>query len=91
MYRSHRQHLGEEGIHLHDAVALVAATDRNLFELKQMAGDVEVSGELTRGATVFDRRRLPAWRPNTEVAVAVDSVAVTDCILRGLTEAARAT
>ncbi|MEX2186916.1 MAG: nucleoside hydrolase [Pirellulales bacterium] len=91
MYRSHRQYLGEEGIHLHDAVALVAATDRNLFELRQMACDVEVAGELTRGATVFDRRRLPTWRPNTEVAISADSAAVTDCILRGLAEAARAT
>jgi purine nucleosidase len=91
MYRSHRQHLGEEGIHLHDAVALVAATDRELFELKQMHGDVETSGELTRGATVFDRRRLPQSRPNIEVAVNADAAAVTDCILRGLTEAARAT
>ncbi len=91
LYRTHRQHLGEEGIHLHDAVALVAATDRDLFELRQMACDVEVAGELTRGATVFDRRRLPQWRPNTEVAISADSTAVTDCILRGLAEAARAT
>lgn len=91
LYRSHRQYLGEEGIHLHDAVALVAATDRELFELKQMSGDVEVSGELTRGATVFDRRRLPQSRPNMEVAVSADGAAVTDCILRSLGEAARAT
>jgi purine nucleosidase len=89
LFWSHRQHLGQEGIHLHDAVALLAATDRELFETKPMAGDVEVSGELTAGATVFDRRRFPKWRPNMDVATTVDTSAVLDCILRGLADAGR--
>ena len=49
-----------------------------------MAGDVETSGELTAGATVFDRRRVPAWRHNMEVAVSTDASAVIDQIVRSL-------
>ncbi len=89
-YRSHRQALGLEGIHVHDAVALVAAMHPELFEIEMMAGDVELSGELTTGATVFDRRRAPEWRPNIHVATSMDVSGVTDCILRCLTAAAAA-
>jgi purine nucleosidase len=84
MFRSHHQHLGEEGIRLHEAVGLVCASNPELFHREPMAGDVETSGELTVGATIFDRRRRPEWRPNMEVATTVDTVAVADCILRGL-------
>lgn len=83
-FRTHRNMLGLEGIHLHDAVALVAALHPELFTTEELAGDVEVRGDLTIGSTVFDRRRVPEWRPNMEVAVDVDASAVMDCILRGL-------
>ena len=88
-FRSHRQELALEGIHLHDVVALVAATHPELFTTEAMAGDVETTGEVTLGATVFDRRSLPQWRANMEVATKVDQAAVMDCILRGLTTAAQ--
>jgi purine nucleosidase len=83
-FRAYRQQLGLEGIHLHDAVAIQAALQQELFETVEMAGDVEISGELTCGATVFDRRPRQAWRNNMEVAIGIDEVAVQDCILRGL-------
>ena len=35
-------------------------------------------GELTVGATVFDRRRVPAWRHNMDVAMDMQAEAVTD-------------
>jgi inosine-uridine nucleoside N-ribohydrolase len=88
LFRSYRQHLAEEGIHLHDAIALLCTTSRELFDMKLLAGDVEVGGELTRGATVFDRRRLPQSRPNMEVAMSVDVAAARDSIIRGLADAA---
>ena len=88
-FRTHHQQLGEEGIHLHDAVALLAATDSGLFETEGMAGDVETTGELTSGATIFDRRRIPEWRDNMEVATQIDVAAARDSILRGLTRAGR--
>ncbi|REJ69140.1 MAG: nucleoside hydrolase [Planctomycetota bacterium] len=83
-FRSHRNVLGLEGIHLHDAVALVAALHPELFVTEELAGDVEIGGELSTGSTIFDRRPSPSWRPNMEVAVDVDASAVMDCILRGL-------
>jgi len=85
-FRAFRQH-GFEGARLHDAVGLVAALHPELFETAEMAGDVETSGELTVGTTVFDRRDSPARRSNMEVAVGVDTAAIIDCLLRGLNNA----
>ena len=59
-----------------------------LFTTERMYGDVETDGTLTYGATVFDRRRQPESQPNMDVAVDMDTAAVTECILRGLTQAA---
>jgi hypothetical protein len=39
---------------------------------------------MTAGATVFDRRRVPAWRHNMEVAVDMQKDAVIEQIIRGL-------
>jgi purine nucleosidase len=84
------QELGLEGIHLHDAVALVSVLHPELFAREAMACDVETTGELTTGATVFDRRPpAPKWRRNVNVATTVDAAAVKDCILRCLANAAR--
>ncbi len=88
-FRAHRQELGLESIFLHDAVALAAATHPELFVTEEMAGDVETQGVLTTGATVFDRRLCPQWRPNMDVAREIDSVAVKDYVLRGLLSAGR--
>ncbi len=84
-FRAHRQVLGIEGIYLHGAVALVAATNPELFETEEEAAvDVEIEGELTTGATVFDRRQVREWRPNTDLAVSMNVAGVRDVILRGL-------
>jgi len=90
-FRAYRQHMGLENIFLQDVVALTAALHPELFETEEMAGDVETVGELTKGATIFDRRRQPLGRSNMAVAVEADAVAVTDSILRGIAEAGRAT
>ena len=87
-FRAYRQQLGMEGIHLHDTVAIVAALRPELFTIERMHGDVETEGTLTYGATVFDRRRRPESQPNMDVAIDLDVTAVTDCIVRGLTQAA---
>lgn len=88
-FRAYRQELGLEGIHLHDAVSLISAIHPELFETQEIAGDVETRGELTTGATVFDRRPMVRWRTTLEVATDVDAVAVRDCIIRGLSDAGR--
>lgn len=87
-FRSHRQLFGLEGTYLHDPVALMALLEPNLFETERMAGDVEVQGDLTMGATVFDRRPAPEWRPNIDVATGVDSAGVVAAIIRSLKQAA---
>jgi inosine-uridine nucleoside N-ribohydrolase len=88
-FRAHRQLFGLEGTYLHDPVALTALLEPALFETERLAGDVEVQGELTLGATVFDRRQAAQWRPNIDVATAIDSAGVVAAILRGLKQAAQ--
>jgi purine nucleosidase len=88
VFRAYRQQLGLEGIHIHDCVALIAALHPEWFTTREMAGDVETAGEITLGATIFDRRRVPAWRCNMEVAVDMQTEKVLERILRGLSEAA---
>jgi inosine-uridine nucleoside N-ribohydrolase len=83
-FRGYRQQFGLEGIHVHDTVTLLAAVYPELFTAKPMAGDVETHGDITLGATVFDRRRVPAWRHNMEVAVEMQKDEVIDTIIRGL-------
>jgi purine nucleosidase len=83
-FRGYRQQFGLEGIHVHDTVTLMAAVHPDLFTTRAMAGDVETQGDLTLGATVFDRRRVPAWRHNMEVAVDVDQEGVIGAILHDL-------
>ncbi len=83
-FRAQRQILGSEGIRLHDVVALVAATNPELFERAAVVADVEVSGELTAGMLVVDRRQIRSGRPNADLLVSCDAPAVQDCILRGL-------
>lgn len=88
-FRAYRQEFGLEGIRVHDVVTLVALTHPELFTLHEMAGDVETMGELTAGATVFDRRRVPAWRHNMAVAMEADKAAVIKEIVQELNQAAQ--
>lgn len=90
-FRAHRQLLGSEGISLHDVVALVAVTNPELFDRTTVAADVETKGEITTGMLVVDRRTVRQWRPNLDLLVSCDVLAVKDCILRGLDAAAAGT
>lgn len=90
-FRSHRQQLGLEVIHLRAPIALLALTDPDLFETTSLAGDVEVSGDLTAGATIFDRRGQPQWRDNMEVVTSLNADGVTTRILDLLRNAGDAT
>jgi purine nucleosidase len=54
----------------------LVATDPDLFETTPMAGDVETTGELTIGATVFDQRAVVASRENMEVVTSIQIEAV---------------
>lgn len=89
VFRGYRQEFGLEGIHVHDSVAFTLLTHPEYFTLQGMAGDVETMGELTSGATVFDRRRIPAARHNMEVVTDMDTTAVIREIIGSLNAAAR--
>ena len=49
-----------------------------------MQVDVEVAGQLTRGMTVFDRRREMGAPANIEVCVEVDEQGVVDYLSKVL-------
>jgi purine nucleosidase len=83
-FRGYRQQFGLEGIHVHDTVTLMTIMHPDLFTMKAMAGEVETQGELTMGATIFDRRRAPAWRHNMEVVTDIHKDAVIEAIIRDL-------
>ena len=83
-FRAYRQQFGLEGIHVHDSIGLMAAIHPELFTTEEMAADVETKGELTSGATVFDRRHVPAWRHNMDVAVDMDKPKVIEKMIRSL-------
>jgi len=87
-FRAYRQEFGLEGIHVHDSVALMAVLHPELFTMQEMAGDVETTGDLTAGATVFDRRRVPAWRHNMEVAIDMQTDRVIEEIVRTVNSSA---
>ena len=91
LFRTYRRDLGLEGIHLHDAVAMAAVLHPELFTTREFSGDVETAGELTLGATVFDRRSTAHNRGDMEVALEIDSAAVNDCVVRALLDAGRQT
>ncbi|TWT50059.1 Pyrimidine-specific ribonucleoside hydrolase RihA [Thalassoglobus neptunius] len=80
--RISRTQLGREGILLPEVMAVASISHSELFEQRPMVCDVELTGELTRGMTVFDRRPVPHWKQNIEVLTEVDTVGVLDYMLR---------
>jgi inosine-uridine nucleoside N-ribohydrolase len=86
--RASRQHLGLEGVTLPELVALTAVVHPELLEREAMNVDVELSGELTRGATVFDRRRIGQWQTNIDVITGFDVQGVLDYVTRLIRAAA---
>ena len=79
-FRAHHQYLGIEGIALREVVALAAVARPALFRTEPMAVDVETRGELSRGSTIFDRRGIPRWQTNIDVASEVDQQGVLDYV-----------
>ena len=71
-FNAFHQRLGKESIVLNDAIALLSLTNPEIFETRALNGDVEISGEITRGVTVFDRRSDAEGTPNMAVATAIN-------------------
>ncbi len=89
-FRANRQFFGREVISLAEPTALMAVLEPELFQWLEAACDVETQGELTRGATVFDRRSRQKWQFNLEVATSVDAEEIRERIVRGLRYACQA-
>jgi inosine-uridine nucleoside N-ribohydrolase len=62
-----------------------------LFGSEENAVEVEELGELTRGATIVDRRPYGTSRRGVEIVNRVDIDAVRDCVINGLKFAGQAT
>jgi inosine-uridine nucleoside N-ribohydrolase len=72
LLRTTRQQLGHESVSFQAILPILMLLDSSVMKFEGMAGDVEVTGELTLGATVFDRRDPRSWRDNMEVACHID-------------------
>jgi inosine-uridine nucleoside N-ribohydrolase len=83
-FRAYHEHLGVEGLPLPELVALTSIVQPRLFQRRGMSIDVEIQGELTRGVTVFDRRRRSPAAANIEVLSDVDAQGVLDYLARVL-------
>ena len=90
-FRAYRQQLGMETIVLNDVVGTLAVLEPQLFTFEMMAGDIETEGELTRGASVFDRRVQREWRNNMQVATEINSTAAKQYIIDQLVLSGRHT
>lgn len=81
LIRANHELFAAEGLSLHEVVALVAAINPELVERASMAIDVETTGELTRGMTVFDRRGVHQWQTNIDVATSADTQGILDVMM----------
>ena len=84
-FRAQHEHLGVEGFPLPELVALTAVTNPGLFQRQAKTVDVETQGELTRGMTVFDNRRVSLTQPNIDVLTSVDTQSVLDALTQMVT------
>ena len=79
---------GEPQGPLHDPCAVLAVTDPQLFTSAAYHVAVETKGELTRGATVVDRRTgSRSSSPNTTVLQTIDDEAAFEVLLDSLRSA----
>ncbi|MDR0871349.1 MAG: nucleoside hydrolase [Planctomycetaceae bacterium] len=87
-FQAYRQCYGIEGIHIHDLVTYAVAVHPELAETKELAVDVEIEGQLTRGMTVIDARPIPEWTNGVDVVTKINEQEILREILLGLNDAA---
>ena len=79
-----------QGAVVHDPLAVFALTHPEHFRSVRRHVDVETSGELTRGMTVIDERRLLGRSaPNCEVLIDVDDQPVFDLLVDAIAHFSR--
>lgn len=91
LFRTYRQQRGQESINLNAVIGVAYLVEPMLFGSDDVAIEIEELGELTRGATIVDRRSFASVRPNVEMVSRVDIDAVRDCVINGLKFAGQCT
>jgi len=86
-FQAYHQRLGVEGMLVPEVVGVAAVLYPELFTAEPFYCDVETTGDITRGATIVDRRRLAEDRPNMDVVVDIDAEALLNRITRNLLQA----
>lgn len=91
LFRSFRQHRGQEAVPLQGAIGVTYLTEPELFECEPHALEIEEFGTLTRGATVVDRRPFATVTRELEIACRADADAVREATYRSLRYAGQCT
>jgi inosine-uridine nucleoside N-ribohydrolase len=91
LFRTLRQHRAQESIVLQAVIGVVYLLEPSMFGSDQFSVDIEELGELTRGATIVDRRPYASSRRDLEIVTRVDVDAVRDCVYNGLKFAGQCT
>lgn len=73
---------------LHDPVAVALLINRNVVKTKKVNVQVELTGSLTRGATVVDLHNKLGEQANCEVALELDFTAFWDLMLDAIEKSA---
>jgi len=90
-FRTHRQLRAQESISLQAAIGVAYLLEPTMFQTNQCSVEIEELGELTRGATIADRRPFAKTRRDLEVVSSVEVDAVRDCVINGLRFAGQCT
>ncbi len=83
-YAGYYRRIGMPGPALHDPCSIAYLIRPEIFTGSDLFVDIEVSGELTRGMTVADRRPTPGTPPNALVLTDVDRDAFIELLFDGL-------
>jgi pyrimidine-specific ribonucleoside hydrolase len=75
---------GFEGSALHDLCAALWILKPDLFESAYYHVAIETRGELTRGMSLADRRRVPSLPPNARVLLDIDREGLVSYLLESL-------
>ncbi|MGL5082110.1 MAG: nucleoside hydrolase [Microcoleaceae cyanobacterium] len=81
---AHRETQGNKGFLIHDAVTLAYLFYPETLQFYRARTHIEVSGNFTRGKTLFDHRHKPKFSANSWVASSIDSVNLLTCLVEDL-------
>jgi purine nucleosidase len=90
-FEFHRRYDGFYGAFIHDPLVVAAVLDPALITTEPLFVDIELTGELTTGMTVADRRHLTGRPANVDVAVAADAATFLDRLVERIGDLAAAT